>query len=216
MSDIKQEKETEAVLRKDLASGGLWLQNSFTGTSIRTGIADAYLIRAMQTVINDYFTPDSAGWWHRLGVSWAGMIYRQIETALLEQPREGVTKPQDILKEDFVETINRYFSFSGIGQFRITEGNRFYVIDIKNPFIFNIQVEEPTFFVSLLCGFFDGLFSELSGKSLQTILLSDASDKEKLRFAISTTEIIGELNKLKSQGKCEKEILEAYKNQHIL
>ncbi len=139
-----------------------------------------------------------------LGQIWGDVFYKSLEKKLKLQ--EPPLTPKELLKEEFIENLNSYLSYTGIGQFRISEGNRFYIIELKNP----VSVRNSDMF----SGFFKSLFSSLSERPLSVKPFSPNNDT--LRWYLTTEEGIAEIDDLRKSGASDEKILEVYQNTHLI
>lgn len=199
-------------VKTDYAAGSVQINDSFTQTGCRVGIVDPSFLGALESALAPFITDRAEQEFYRIGKNWGEEFYAALERRIAETKPEMIAKPQDYLKEEFVEHLNSYFSYTGMGQFRITEGNRFYVVDLKNAM--DRGFEHAQFFCRVFAGFFAGLFSRIAEKDLACIQLSES--KEHHRFALSSDRTIQEIRERLAQGTPEKDILSQYSNQHLI
>jgi hypothetical protein len=199
-------------VKTDYAAGSVEINDSFTQTSCRVGIVDLSFLGALESALAPLFADRADHEFYMLGKNWGEEFYATLQRRIDATKPEMIAKPQDYLKEEFVEHLNSYFSYTGLGQFRITEGNQFYVIDLKNSM--NRAFENAQFFSRVFAGFFAGLFSPIAGKELACIQLSES--KEHYRFALSMNTVIEEIRNFAAQGLSEKDILSRYNNHHLV
>lgn len=186
----------------------------FTQTLIRSGLADQYFLSAMYMALSESSKKDAVeGQLASIGNAWGKEFYLQLNNRIQENPSDNIHKPQDYLKDEFVEHLNSYFSYSGLGQFRITEGHKFYVISMNNPAI--LYIEKSAIYIPLFAGFFSGLFSSVAAKELDCIPLTTANRQDQIHFALSIPAVINEIRTLQKSGKSEADILNQYNNQHL-
>ncbi len=171
--------------------GRLLIADPFTDTPLRIAILDPELLASLA---------DSTAHFG-LGQKWAESFYSQMIDKLSNTDRS----PRTFLKEEFIENLNGFFSYCGIAQFRILEGNQFYVIDLKNSFPFREY--------DIFAGFFSSLFSSVSDRLLSCIVMSQNS--ERIRCCLSTPEVIKKIESALNSGETETTILERYQNLHL-
>jgi len=202
----------------DYAMGSLSLTDPFTQQPLRVGIVDMPFIARLQDLLwktNKDKTNDPKTFFYEFGKSWGTEFYKNLTERIQKTALESINKPQDYLKDEFVEHLNSYLSYAGIGQFRITEGNKFYVIELRNSVEWALDKTNGDHMNSILAGFLGALFSSISGKEIFCTSFSDTRSDDHNRFALSTKAIIGEIEDHLQNGKSEKEILAAYGNQHL-
>lgn len=212
------EKAVLSNVKVDYASGSLSLTDPFTQLPIRVGIADTAFVVRLQNLLHSELADtsvDPGTFFYEFGKSWGTAFYAHLTERIKQAGIESITQPQDYLKDEFIEHLNSHLSYTGIGQFRITEGNRFYIINLKNSVEFSLEEPHSTYMNSTLCGFFAALFSSLAGKELFCTPLSRTRTPDKNRFALSTEQVILEISEQTTSGKSEKEILALYGNQHL-
>lgn len=202
----------------DYAMGSLSLTDPFTQEPLRVGIVDMSFIMRLQSLLweqNKDKTGDPKIFFYAFGKSWGSEFYKNLSERIRQAGLESISEPQDYLKDEFIEHLNSYLSYAGIGQFRITEGNKFYVINVKNSVEWALEKPNDEYMNSILSGFLAALFSAISQKKLFCTSLSNTRSPDRNRFALSNEDVIGEIEKQLRSGKTEKEILAAYGNQHI-
>ncbi len=199
-------------VRTDYAEGSVQINDSFTQTGCRVGIVDPSFLAALESALAPFITDRAEREFYRIGKHWGEEFYTALQRRIAETKPEMIARPQDYLKEEFVEHLNSYFSYTGMGQFRITEGNHFYVVDLKNAM--DRGFERTQFICRMFAGFFAGLFSRIAEKDLACVQLSES--KELHRFALSSDETIREIRDRLAQGTLEKDILSQYSNQHLI
>ncbi|MCK6542915.1 hypothetical protein L6Q79_09555 [bacterium] len=208
----------EAAIRNhmqiDHATGSIALSDFFTPTARRIGIADHDFFEALFSVFSENSTPDQTRErFYQFGADWGNSFLERLKTQLAQAGGEHASEPQALLKDEFVEHLNSNFSYLGVGQFRILEGNKFYIIDLKNPW--RPSDEHKQIYASTsFAGFFSTLFSGIAGRALSSTFLSNTP--EHWRFALSTTEVIEDIRTQINAGLTEADILTQYHNQHLL
>lgn len=208
----------EAAIRNhmqiDHAIGSIALSDFFTPTARRIGIADHDFFESIFSVFSENATPEQiTEHFYQFGLDWGSAFLDRLKTQLKQAAGEHASEPKGLLKDEFVEHLNSNFSYLGVGQFRILEGNKFYIIDLKNPW--RPSDEHKQMYASTcFAGFFSSLFSGIAGRSLGSTLLSNTT--ERWRFAISTTEVIEDIRTQINAGLTEADILTQYHNQHLL
>ena len=212
------EKAILSNVKVDYASGSLSLTDPFTQLPLRVGIADLTFMVRLQNLLHEELTDQSVhpeNFFYEFGRNWGTEFYNHLADRIKQAGIESISQPQDYLKDEFIEHLNSYLSYTGFGQFRITEGNRFYIINLKNSVEFSLDEPHSAYMNSILCGFLGALFSSLSGKTISCAPLSVSRTADKNRFALSTEQIILEIKEHAASGKTEKEILAIYGNQHL-
>ncbi len=196
--------------------GTLLIQDAFTQTDQRHGLIDtAFLNDWVRILVSECSEePDTYG--YETGKKWGELYYSFLFGHLTQNPSDNLAKPQDYLKDEVIENINTNFSTMGIGQFRITEGNKFYTIELKNPYISIPGLTDGKQMVETLSGFFAALFSLFSGKELECIPVPPDENADRICFTISKKEITEELLSMILSGKTFGEIAETYNNRHLL
>lgn len=198
----------ESNVRIDHAAGSIVSHDPFTATPDRLAIMDNELALGLLRATGSSDGEPMA----RFGDMWGQLFYEGLAASIESAKLETVRRPQDFLKEEFVEDFNAYFSYAGIGQFRIMEGNKFYAIDILNP-AFKDWPDTESSFKAILEGFFAGLFSRMAERPLYCLFL--ATDESRWRFALSKEAIIEEIRSLLAAGKTYDEIVGKYRNEHF-
>lgn len=196
------------------ALGHVRIQDAFTQTDQRYGLVDAEFLNIWTIVLSETCADEPALYGYDSGKRWGESYYRFLEQHLPQQ--SGLRSPQDFLKDDVIEHLNSNFSYMGLGQFRLTEGNKFYTIELKNPFITEPRLTDGKQMVETLSGFFASLFSLFSGKELECVPVPPEAKETDIRFLLSTPAIAGELLDLILKKKSFREIAELYHNQHLL
>ena len=203
------------TVQTDISKGSLMIQDAFTQISQRHGLINADFLN----ILSDIFlseTDNSDVAWYETGKIWGQEYYIFISAFISANPQSNLTKPQDCLKDDLIENLNANFSYMGAGQFRLIEGNKYYVIELKNPFLLHPQLNCRDNLIVMLAGFFSVLMSRFAEKSLDCIPFNPEEDADTLRFAISTEKVIAELLNLITAKKSFRDIAEIYHNQHLL
>lgn len=203
-------------VKVDYAMGSLALADPFTRQPLRVGVVDMpFVARLTDLLWSAQTQPDKEPktFFYDFGLSWGKEFYNNLSERIRKAAVESITKPQDYLKDEFTEYLNSYLSYAGVGQFRITEGNRFYVIELKNSVEYAIDKPYQDHWRYVISGFFAALFSSVAEKELFCIGLTESPDRN--RFALSTSSVHGEIEEHLRKGKTEKEILAAYGNQHL-
>lgn len=201
-------------VQADHETGNIMVSDFFTGTALRVGLADRYLLQAMLTVIpTETDTEKIYEEFYDLGRSWGGRFYDTLQQRINANPPDSVRSPKDYFKDEFVEHLNGYFSYCGLGQFRIHEANHFYVIELKNPWHFPDDAGNA-YLIVLLAGFFAELFGRIGEQTLACTALSVSDDA--YRFAISRDAVIQEIRAMFAAGKQEEDVLTHFQNDHLL
>ncbi len=210
--------ELSSVLKhQNLTSqGALLIQDAFTQESNRHGIIDSDFLNTMSEVLLKKTGDGSDIIWYETGKKWGEIYYESISSHCERDSQDTDLRPQDFLKDDVIENLNTNFSYMGIGQFRLIEGNKYYVIELKNPFFLSPSLTAQDNLIVMMAGFFAVWFSRFSEKTLECIPFNPGDQPDVLRFAISTETVIGELLNLVMQKKPFAEIAELYHNQHML
>lgn len=196
--------------------GTLLIQDAFTQTDLRHGLVDAAFLNEWVRTLFSECSEDPDIYGYETGKKWGELYYQFLSGHLAQNPSENLSKPQDYLKDEVTEQINTNFSYMGFGQFRITEGNKFYTIELKNPFILIPELTDGKQMAETLSGFFASLFSLFSGKELECIPVPPEEQADTLRFTISIKSVTEELLSQILQGKTFRDIAEAYNNRHLL
>jgi predicted hydrocarbon binding protein len=204
----------------DYASGSVVAADPFTQTISRIGIVDPSFLRALiQALQLAHRTGDrgeSDTQFYELGLTWGYQFHEVLESRIKAAQLETVREAEDFLKEEFIEDLNSYFSYAGTGQFRITEGNKFYLIELKNSVFQSLDQAETNGMIAVMAGFFAGLFSRLAHKTLACTVLADDRETQSARYALSNETIVNEIRAALQSGQDEKAILTAYRNQHMI
>ena len=212
------EKAVLSNVKVDYAAGSLSLTDPFTQLPVRVGIADlAFMIRLQNLLYTELAekSADPGAFFYEFGKSWGMEFYDQLSERIKRAGIDSISQPQDFLKDEFIEHLNSYLSYSGMGQFRITEGNKFYIVNIKNSVEFSLDAPHSDYMNSTLCGFLAALFSSLAGREIFCSPLSGTKTPDRNRFALSTNQVIREITEHAASGKTEKEILALYGNQNL-
>ncbi len=210
------EKTVLSNVKVDYAAGSLTVNDPFTQMPLRVGIADLSFLTALQDLlIKESGSKETKEFFYAFGRCWGEEFYETLRMRLGQAKMESIGRPQDYLKDEFIEHLNSHLSYAGIGQFRITEGNKFYIINLKNAVECFIEKPNADHMNTMLCGFFAGLFSRISGKELACAALSKDRTAERNRFALSLPAVVGEIAELLNAGKSEKEVMTAFGNQHL-
>lgn len=218
MSKNPIESAVLSNVKVDYAKGSLSLTDPFTQLPRRVGIVDMPFISRLQSLLwaqNKDKAVDPKLFFYEFGRSWGFEFYKNLNERIQQIKSESIRKPQDYLKDEFIEYLNNYLSYSGIGQFRITEGNKFYVIELKHSVEWALEKIDGDHMNRILAGFLSALFSSISGKRLSCTGFTDTHSPERNRFALSTEDVIEEIEQHLQSGKTEKDILAAYGNQHL-
>lgn len=202
-------------VKANFVSGDIHMADPFTQALVRCGLADQYFLSALHTALSESSKKDSfENQLASIGKSWGKEFYIQLQDRIQQNPSDNIHKPQDYLKDEFVEHLNSCFSYSGLGQFRISEGHKFYVISLNNPAI--LYIEKSAMYIPLFAGFFAGLFSSVAAKELDCAPLTTSNRQDQILFALSLPSVVGEIRELQKSGKSESDILSQYNNQHLL
>ena len=194
------------------------MTDPFTQQPLRIGIVDIPFILRLQDLLWDAAkekAEDPGVFFYDFGQHWGTEFYKELSERIGPAGHQSVSKPQDFLKDEFIEHLNSYLSYTGIGQFRITEGNKFYVINLKNSIDVGLDKPHAENMNVILSGFFGALFSAISSSKLKCTGLSVERSADRNRFALSTGLIIEDIKVRLRNGASEQNILAAYGNQHL-
>lgn len=167
MSKNPIESAVLSNVKVDYAKGSLSLTDPFTQLPRRVGIVDMPFISRLQSLLwseNKDKAVDPKLFFYEFGKSWGLEFYKNLNERIQQLKSKSISKPQDYLKDEFIECLNNYLSYSGIGQFRITEGNKFYVIELKHSVEWALEKSDGGQMNRILAGFLSALFSSISEK----------------------------------------------------
>ena len=204
------DQQTNSTVQIDGQSGTLTLTDPFTQQTRRLALADGTFLKVLFKKLG------SSAASYDYGVQWGRRVYADLTATLHEHPIASVSRPEEYLKDEFVEMLNSRMSYTGLGQFRITEGNHFYVVDLRNAIVCDLKDTAKTSFNMLMAGFLAGLLGKLAAKDLTCVPLSSDPSPEKNRFALCLSKDAEDLRKRVASGKSDADILSDFKNGHIL
>lgn len=207
MPSNEMQSVVDLRIRNEFAAGSILTEDPFTGSLLRLAIADHALVASMFKSLGGNHEA------HACGTLWGQLFYAVLASLIESAKMITVRTPRDFLKEEFVEHLNAQFSYAGLGQFRITEGNKYYMIDLHNPAPKDWP-DGPRTFQALMAGFFSELFSRLADKPLVCLPLE--GDGSRWRFALSRHDVIEEVRGMVDSGRSLPDIHRHYKNDHLI
>lgn len=196
-------------------TGRLEIHNAFTGFAERAMLVDpGFLTSLFQAVLEIPGLPKhGADMFYDFGISWARQMAAGIEAKIALSPTAPAHRLKDFIKDEFVEHLNHFFSYSGLGQFRITEANRYYVVDLRNSPFDQMDAAMRPATNALMSGFFAGLFSSVSGRELTVVPIFHESD---VRYLLTTDEFASQLRQHMTDQDSFADIAAAYDNPHLI
>jgi len=207
---------THPRVHADLTRGRLELLDTFTATSERAILVDpGFLTSLFQAVLESYQAgqaPVPQSLFYDLGAHWGHEMFDTLESRLAHKTGPA-TRLQDFIKDEFVEHLNNFFSYSGLGQFRITEGNRFYIIDLKSSPFESLEPGIRSLTNTMIAGLFSGLLSKIASSPFHVV---PVKTDDGVRFVLSTSAVIDEIRGQMDAGKTFSEIAQAFDNRHFV
>lgn len=196
--------------------GRLELLDTFTQTLDRVVLVDPGFLTSVFQAILEHDRPNPASLpqnlFYDLGVHWGGKIYDELQQRLAKS-KGPAPRLEDFIKDEFVENLNNFFSYSGLGQFRITEGNRFYMVDLKSSPFEALEPAIRSLADTMIAGFFSGLLSKIAAIPFHVVPVKTEAG---IRFILSTPAVIDEIRELLGSGKTFAEIAGQFDNHHFV
>lgn len=200
----------------NISQGRLELLDTFTRTLDRAVLVDPGFLTSVFQALLEHAQSAPAGvpqnLFYDLGVHWGETVYDDLQQRLSKTDGPA-PRLEDFIKDEFVENLNNFFSYSGLGQFRITEGNRFYMVDLKSSPFETLDPAIRSLADTMIAGLFSGLLSKIAATVFHVVPVETDSG---VRFILSTSGVITEIRGLLDAGKTFAEVARQFDNHHFV